>query len=71
MERNRLVKEIAQGVLSDFVANDTLDEYADREALLTQEISKIDSKLESVPLRRVIGMTADLMKRHIESIHRN
>jgi hypothetical protein len=70
-ERNRLVRKIAQGVISDDVAKDTLDEYADREVLLMQEISKIDYKLESVPSRRVIGITADLIKRHIETIHKN
>jgi hypothetical protein len=65
------VKKIAQEVISDSVAKDVLEEYSDREALLMQEISRIDSKLESVPSRKLVGMTAQLIKRHIESIHRN
>ncbi len=65
-ERNRLLKSIAKGLVSDDEAAEVLQDYREKEAVLKDEIRKIDSKLQRVPNKKSIGVMAHQIKRHIE-----
>jgi site-specific DNA recombinase len=68
-ERQRLIKSIAKGIISDAEATKVIQGIRDREMLLTEEIEKIRPQIEKVPTEKQIKMKAELIKRTLEGIY--
>jgi len=65
--KNRLFDIIEE---SETLPNDIkgrLTKHRERESLLNKELEGINSKLRNIPSQKAIGMTADLLRREIES----
>jgi len=48
-----------------------MSQHKEREALLTDEMEKLKTEIESVPRKKEIKERADLLKAHIQSIYTN
>ncbi len=68
-ERQRLIKSIAKGIISDSEAERTILEIRERTSLLTEEIEKIRPQVEKVPTEGQIRRKAKLIKRTLEGIY--
>lgn len=67
-ERQRIVKAIAKGIISDHEAEKTIREIRTRETLLKGEIEKITPQVENVPTEGQIRRKAKLIKRTLEGV---
>ncbi|OPY09236.1 MAG: hypothetical protein A4E66_01760 [Syntrophus sp. PtaB.Bin001] len=72
VQKNRIVKSIANGTISDDDAKSEMKALKEKEAFYQEEIKKIDLQLETIPSEKQIGMKAELLHRmHLEFLRYN
>jgi hypothetical protein len=67
-QRQRLIKSIANGLISDDEAEKVIEEIRERDTLLKDEIEKIRPQIENVPIEALIKKRAKLIKRTLQAI---
>jgi len=70
-ERNRIVRCIAKGIITDKDAGREMTELRTREAELTEQIDKITPLVENIPTKKAIRREASLIKRQYRAIFKS
>ncbi len=68
-ERDRLIKNIAKGIVSDDESEKIIKEIRERIALLKSEIEKILPQIVNVPTKDLIKKRAKLIKRQLTEVY--